>query len=310
MKKIYTLFAMLLVAVCVLSCEKEISFNGEESASRLTVSALAQAGEPLSAYVSSSVFFLKSRGFESFIKALDVSQGSVRLTINGAAAPIRMRLASDQPDGSLLYNCDYVPQPGDHLVLEAEFPGFDPVRAETDVPYPPHFEVSSLAFREEDGGETLDLTLRFRDDGSYEKYYFLIPRMEIRYGEEEPFQMTYRYASDDVVFKNMGVGAFDLYGMLFGDNDVVSYYFSDELIRGKEHTMKIEIPGIRHLEEGQRFFVEMRTVTESLYWFDVSYAQLESDFALFSEGVTLYSNVQNGYGVFCATAGTCVEVHF
>ena len=85
---------------------------------------------------------------------------------------------------------------------------------------------------------------------------------------------------------------------------------SDALIRGKEHTMKIVVPGLQHLEEGQRFFVDLRTVTESLYWFDVSYAQLRNDFGLFTEGVTLYSNVSGGYGVLCAAATTTVEVHF
>ena len=309
MKKLLFVLTMTLAALCALSCEKYIEFKGEESEPRLTVSSLANAGEPLSAYVASSVFFLNSSGSEAFIKNLDVSKGWVRVTVNGASQPEAMRYVdSVRVDGALLYTCDYVPQPGDSIVLEAEFPGFDPVRAETVVPLPPRFEVTSLCLDEEEGA--LNLELRFTDDGSYEKYYFLVPKMEMRYYDDRPVQVAYRFQSDDIVFKNMGVGVFDMYSYLFGDRNLVSYYFSDALIRGKEHTMKIVIPGLQHLEEGQRFFVDLRTVTESLYWFDVSYAQLRNDFGLFTEGVTLYSNVSGGYGVLCAAATTTVEVHF
>lgn len=309
MKRLFFVLTVMLAAFCALSCEKYIEFKGEESEPRLTVSALANAGEPLSAYVASSVFFLNSNGPEVFIKNLDVTRGSVRVTVNGASQSISMRYVdSVRVDGALFYACDYVPQPGDHIVLEAEYPGFDPVRAETDVPFPPRFEVKSLQLDEKEG--TLDMELRFVDDGTYEKYYFLVPKLEMRYGEGRPVQVAYRFQSDDIVFKNMGVGVFDMYSYLFGDQSLVSYYFSDALIRGKEHTMRIVIPGLQHLEEGQRFLVDLRTVTESLYWFDVSFAQLRNDFGLFTEGVTLYSNVSGGYGVLCAAATTQVEVRF
>lgn len=311
MKKYYSVGLMLLAACCALSCEKYIEFDGEESAPRLTVSALAQAGEPLSAYVSASVFFLNNWGVESFVESLDVSRGRVSVSVNGAVEAMTLLSGTEQLDGSLLYGCDYVPQPGDHLVLEAEFPGFDPVRAETDVPFPPRFEVTSLAFREEGVVGELELSLLLHDDGSYTKYYCLVPKTEYHYGEDsQSYEVAHRFRSDDLVFKNMSLGVLDLYNVLFDDNSLVSHYFSDEMIRGKEHALKIVIPNLPLLEEGQRFFVELQTVTESLYWYDVSFAQMKNDFALFSEGVTLYSNVQDGYGVFCAAATTCVEVHF
>ena len=307
MKKIINVLTILMSVLCAPSCEKYIEFSGEESKPRLTVSALANAGEPFSAYVSSSLFFLNSEGSGAFIKDLDVSRGIVKLTVNGAAESVIMQYMPDKEDRALVYGSDYVPQPGDRIVLEAEFPGFDPVRAETRVPFPPQFEVSSVKYDSEAG--ELGMTIRLRDDGSYEKYYFLAPILEAMYpGMETPYRIACRYRSDDVVFKNMGVGVFELYGFLFGDDNLVSCYFSDEMIRGKEHSIRIVIPGIQPNGESDRFFVELRAVTESLYWFDTSYARMEDDFNLFAEGVTLYSNVSGGYGVLCAAATTRIDV--
>lgn len=309
MKKIYFTWIVLMVALCLAACEKTIEFDGEESEPRLTVSALARAGEPFTAYVSSSVFFLNNQSLKSFTEDLDVSRGTVRVTVNGTA-PVLMHSEPVKMDGSFLYACDYVPQPGDHIVLEAEFPDFDPVRAETSVPLPPRFEVTSLKYQAT-GQLELEMTLVLYDDGSYEKYYCLVPKAVIRYeGMEDSYQMPYLYRSDDIVFKDMGTGVFEMYSFLFGDDDLVSCYFSDELIRGKEHEIRIVIPGVQPPEENHRLFVDLRTVTESLYWYDVSYAQLNTDFSVFSEGVTLYSNVVGGYGVLCASATTCVEIHF
>ena len=112
MKKIINVLTLLLAVLSAASCEKYIEFNGEESEPRLTVSALAKAGEPFSAYVSSSLFFLNSDMIEAFVKDLDVSRGVVQVTVNGAPGPVVMRCMPDKVDGALLYACDYVPRPG------------------------------------------------------------------------------------------------------------------------------------------------------------------------------------------------------
>ena len=129
MKKIINVLTFVLALFLAASCEKYIEFSGEESEPRLTVSALAKAGEPFRAYVSSSLFFLDSDGIEAFVKDLDVSRGVVQVTVNGESGPVSMRCMPEKVDGALLYGCDYVPRPGDRIMLEAEFPGFDPVRA-------------------------------------------------------------------------------------------------------------------------------------------------------------------------------------
>ena len=210
MKKIINVLAFLIAVLIAASCEKYIEFSGEESEPRLTVSALAKAGEPFSAYVSSSLFFLDSDGIEAFVKDLDVSRGVVQVTVNGESGPVAMRCMPEKVDGALLYGCDYVPRPGDRIVLEAEFPGFDPVRAETRVPYPPRFEITSL----KPGGadEDMEMTIRLSDDGSYEKYYFLAPkRVMPSPWTEEPAEVFCRFNSDDIVFRNVAMGVFEIY---------------------------------------------------------------------------------------------------
>ena len=89
-------------------------------------------------------------------------------------------------------------------MLEAEFPGFDPVRAETRVPYPPLFEITSL----KPGGadQDMEMTIRLSDDGNYEKYYFLAPKRVMYYPwAEEPAEVFCRFNSDDIVFRNVAM---------------------------------------------------------------------------------------------------------
>ena len=61
-------------------------------------------------------------------------------------------------------------------------------------------------------------------------------------------------------------------------------------------------------EELELFSVRLSTVNESLYWYDMSYSQQEYNFNIFSEGVTIYSNVHGGYGVLCGAAPVWKDV--
>ena len=62
-------------------------------------------------------------------------------------------------------------------------------------------------------------------------------------------------------------------------------------------------------DETMHLWIHSAAVTESLYWFDFSYSQVhEGATGMFSEGATLYSNINGGYGVFCAAASHWMEV--
>ena len=317
---------MLCAALVLLlgsGCEKDIDFKGEQTEPRLTVSAQAEVGEPLSVYVASSIFFLQNdRGGRAFMDGLDTLRGQVRCFVNGAKQPHVLTLQPrDEYASALPYLAeDYSPAPGDRIRLEAEFPGFDPVWAETSVPRMPAFEIVSAKWHKESGTEEwgwdyydLDMTMAVTDDGSYDKYYFLQPVLQFSfnygdffegYADEVQFQ-SYGFSSNDVLFRELGGGKNALQMI-----DEESNYFSDALIKGQRHEFTITVSMLPEKEESMRMWVHTATVNESLYWYDYSYSRLGDMNGLFSEGVTLYSNVNGGYGVFCAAASQWLEVEW
>lgn len=317
MKKLcYTVCAVLALLLGA-GCEKTIEFRGEETEPRLTVTACAEAGNPLVAYVASSVFFLKDDNSGSaYLAGLDTLRGQVRCYVNGSREAHMFTLQpADEYASTLCYLVpDYVPSPGDHIRLEADFPGFDPVWAETSVPRMPAFELVSYEWRDMDtdaadwyygeDSHELEVTLAVTDDATYDKYYFVQPVLQYQFeycGDEPQFQ-RYEFSSNDMLFRDMsGANAMAMI-------DEEGNYFSDKLIKGQRHEFTITVSYLPKKEEGSRMWIHTAAVNEDLYWYDYSYSNLGNMTGLFAEGVTLYSNVNGGYGVFSAAASVWFEV--
>lgn len=318
MKKYFYTICAALALLMGAGCEKVIEFKGEVTEPRLTVSGQAEAGEPLTVYVASSLFFLTDeKAGQAFTDGLDTLRGQVRCYVNGAKAPHVLTLQPRKEYASALpYRAlDYSPAPGDRIRLEAEFPGFDPVWAETVVPLAPAFEIVSAKWHrmsDQEVGWTTDeayyeveLTLAVTDDASFDKFYFIQPVLQYRfeyYGEEDLLQ-SYGFSSNDILFREMS-----------GNNalrmiDEAGNYFSDDLIKGQRREFTITVSMLPEKDESMHLWTHAAAVTESLYWFDYSYTQLrDGGTGLFAEGVTLFSNVNGGYGVFCAAASRWMEV--
>ena len=318
MKKMLYTIGAALVLLLGAGCEKVIEFEGEVTEPRLTVSGQAEVGEPLTVYVASSLFFLTDeRAGAAFMDGLDTLRGQVRCYVNGAKTPHVLALQPRKEYASALPYCalDYSPAPGDRIRLEAEFPGFDPVWAETVVPLAPAFEIVSAKWHrmsDQEVGWTTDeayyeveLTLAVTDDASFDKFYFIQPVLQYHfeyYGEEDLLQ-SYGFSSNDILFREMsGSNAMRMI-------DEEGNYFSDKLIKGQRREFTITVSLLPEKDESMHLWAHAAAVTESLYWFDYSYTQLrDGGTGLFAEGVTLYSNVNGGYGVFGAAASCWLEV--
>ncbi|MBR5019339.1 MAG: DUF4249 domain-containing protein [Bacteroidales bacterium] len=296
MKRIWIIWACLILWMAGTACEKEIEFDGEERASKLTISAMMDAGKPITIYVSSSVFFLNSpNNSEGYTAHLDTARGQVRVFVNDANIAKKAELIPDTDwyySYSLCYGCDYVPVPGDRIRIEAEFPGYDAVWAETVVPFLPRFEVVSVS------PENCEMTIRIDDDAAFDKYYYLHLHTHCEDVDGTIYDMRIPFTSSDVLFRNVS-SQLSFGGLDYWDSEEwVDYYlFPDELIKGKSYSFKIKWHGIV-ADQGEGIYVDFSTVTDSFYWYVTSYETLRnSDGGLFGEGVTLYCNVKGGYGV-------------
>ena len=306
MKRVWIIWACLILLTTGTACEKEIEFDGEERASRLTVSAMIDAGKPITIYVSSSVFFLDSPNNNGYTARLDTGRGRVRVFVNDGNIDLGAELIPDAFQYySLCYGCDYVPVPGDRIRIEAEFPGFDAVSAETVVPFLPRFEVVSVF------PENCEMTLRIDDDAAFDKNYYLHLYTHYEDLDGTIYDTIIPVTSNDVLFRNVSSQLF-FNGIDLGDSEgwVDYYLFRDELIKGKSHSFKIKWAGSAE-DRGNGIFVDLSTVTDSFYWYVTSYETMRNSIGgLFGEGVTIYSNVKGGYGVVGASSSVSREVEW
>ena len=314
----------LLCAVGLLigtGCEKVIEFEGEVARPRLTLAAQATVGEPFTAYVASSIFFLNHSYQENaFTSSLDTLHGQVRCFVNGEKNGLVMQLRSEEGGTSLCYTSDYVPAAGDHIRLEAEFPDFDPVWAEVKMPQPPRFELLSVDRQQPDSDRNdayyaVDLTLAVSDDATYDKYYFLQPLVSYRsdlpwWDDRETILAPLFFTSTDIIFKDVN-GTSLVLETLDSESGFAGNFFSDALIKGQRHVFKITVLNVPAPENVGLFGLKLAAVDENLYWYDYSYSQLQDSFGgLFSEAVSLYSNVHGGYGILCASAPMWLAVEW
>ena len=306
MKQRLFFFFVIFLFLTGTGCEKVIEFTGEETEPRLTVSSRAEVGEPLEAYIAASVFFLYDSSDPAvFLQGLDPARGQVCCYVNGSATPRPFEYVPKENASSLCFRAlDYAPAPGDHIRLEVEFPGFDPVWAETDVPREPAFEIVSVKPETTNG---VELTLALTDDGSYDKFYFLQPLLQTWESSlDRNVFWTLSFSSNDVIFYDMsGTSAFEALDEETGN------YFSDDLIKGKRHVFVITVPYWKN--ESTHLWIHGAAIDESLYGYGTSYGMLmamDEWTSFFSEGVTLYSNVHGGYGVFGAAASRWLEVEW
>ncbi|MBR6878955.1 MAG: DUF4249 family protein, partial [Bacteroidales bacterium] len=134
--------AMIIIATLMISCEKEIEFNGDQTDSKLVINSLVEPGKPVSANISKSVFFLDNNGNTTAPDDLVAS-----LSVNGNLIGEMIRQIDtvwngwyDYDDQGNMYQnyrivttyCnDYCPAVGDVVKITASANGFDDVEGET-----------------------------------------------------------------------------------------------------------------------------------------------------------------------------------
>lgn len=265
---------------------------------------------------------------EQYYKRTAILNADVQAVVNGNQT-FSMTLAND----SMGYLCDYRPKANDHIEVKA-----GGVYVETTIPSKPQIEVlrhevlgnnpyKQMGMLSYDTDTIMRITCRINDAGSGQ--YF---RLRVR-GERKIIVSTNEW-SDGVIVDHHNDFEFllmqDIYfsdDELFVDNRLstgfggwpenFSNVFGNTLISGTGRTFTIDSPkpsaniGLydpwtenmkKLLDEPDvpaRVMVELQAISPELYRYLKSvelYRVTESD--AFSEPVQIYSNVQNGWGIF------------
>lgn len=329
---IYRIFLLASLLIPLLSsCSKEIDFTGEITEPKIVVNGFAIADTTIMINVSKSRFFLDSKMYFDTIKNATVS-----LFVNGAAVE-ELTFGTDTSKisyefGDTIinyitgikagYKSVYKPKSGDAIRLVVKVPGFEDVIAETKV-------QPSVTITNSDYLEKID-TLQNRQDyylsgmngqtdtiwtGQYYqeiKYSFKIefddPANEANYYRIIAFdsnQYSNYINSDDPVFGNTSEqGLFDMVNQNYKST------FTDELFNGQKKALRFYIITNRYyssepnpdksvIKRDLSFTVDLQQISKETGLYIASRQILTNNTGNpFSEPTQLYTNIQNGLGIF------------
>lgn len=322
--RIYTILCNVAILLMMTACEQELEFTGAKAgdANNLVINAIAITDSPLTVFVTHTYArnanippfetTVPLNGYTSYEqKGAMIFDAEVEARINGNQL-IKLELAPD----SMGYVCDYKPQVNDHIEINISYSGVynsdgrtTTARAETTIPVKPQLEVLSYEKLEE--GMSMRMDCQLSDPGG-EQYYL----MRVR-GEKKATERVAYYDENGKVAYYEDYVYYPMYNRFYENESKVIHgrVFDNSKFKGQTYNFTINstIPEgnnssyswwkgeleMEGVEVPPQFIVELEAISPELYKYFKSlerYRRFTDD--EFSEPVQIYSNVQNGWGIF------------
>lgn len=280
MKSTYYLFFILFL---LTSCTKEVEIDLPDHEEKPVINSLFSPDTLLCVHVSRSrvitdTFFLLQTAPLVVLKYADETD-TLQSTGNGY-----YRLQN------------HVPQVQTRYTIEVSSTEYGKATASDKIPEEVPFEVINYiqeAGIDVEGYNFSSITIRFNEPPGEKNYYEIKVVHESNPGGKLRYEKLWLW-SNDAVIKNEGY-VNEIYSSLI---------FSDELINGKSHTLAFNFYHFvdeKNIES--RFFIHFRSVSENYFFYKKKLIlHFENQFGDIWDGtgnpVNLYSNVENGYGIF------------
>lgn len=314
---IYRFSFIVMAAFMMCSCMKELDFKGEYLGEKLVLYSVAVPGEPLTAQLTKSHFFL-SRNDDDIYGT--VPGAKLAVVVNGEMTYGFREVTTTYVDffgyeyDKIEYVSDYVPAEGDRFKVMASLQGFQDVEGESVVPEAPEFKIESASSRtvEKSGYGWTEIEMKYRvriDDPAASSDWY---RLEV-FTVTDTSYYSHTLFSKDIIFYGNGSGEL-LDAIEMDDESFVPSCFSDEAFNGTEYGLDFwfrlyyyeekdaDIPDI----DPTHYELKLTAVSEDLYLYQKSVDAYDSYSGLgqfFSEPVSIHNNVKGGIGCVGAMSG-------
>ena len=291
MKRYLIYIALLMMgAMMMIGCEKEITFNDEETESKVVMRSLIEADSTVSVNLMYSQFFLNSKPNET------IDDAEVKIYINGTERGTGVSVG----DGD--YEFDVRPMEGDSVMIEATTKKGETVRGKTLVPKTVlvsdidfHYIVSS------DEYESDEFKLRYvlHDPADVANYYKMrVVKIDTSFDRDGNVEYTPNEnvitltCTDNVLVDNEP--GFDE-SNAWHDHIM----FSDDVINGKSYTVAVEGNTSIYVYENHHvgLYLVLEMMSKDSYLYQMTVNQFyENDGSPFAEPVMVHSNIEGGIG--------------
>mgnify|MGYP000436098463 FL=1 len=303
MKNLLPIF-LILSALTLSNCTKEIEFDAQDIAPRIVVNSLFTNDSIWSAHISRSVGVLETTSYTT------IDNASVNIFDDNANLVTTL---THQGDGLYTSPTGVSSQPNQSYTLEASASGYESVNATNSIPSAvPIYQLDTVTSTNNDGETILEATITFQDPPNVSNYYMLEVFVTGMYYDEweqdsieirEPLQIS----CDDINVET--VNRFNFGGF---ENTYLYLMLKDQNFDGENYSLTFSVINYAELKE-MDLFGEIRLVNTSeeyfnyLKSFNMYQRTINNPFAT---PVQVYSNVNNGMGIFAGGTLTSWTVQF
>ncbi len=330
------------MTIVIISCEKTIEFNGEETKQKIVLYSNLQPDSIITCQIGLSYAIFEAQYTPSQIRNADVKLYIDNIFIESlsyTAPPVSdPNLYNDVQYFSNYESSSQVPESLTNYKIEVAIPGYQSIYSSALLPELVNItnidtQLIVEKFDEYDYGmepewiyekRILKTKISFTDPPNEENFYRLVVQQDygfykgdksLPYNSETPVLLTYNsYAwidSEDPLLNP------DEEEDILGDNTGNDYnVFSDEKISGKDYELSFDlnfngtyVDTTYH--EFTHFTIQLQSISKELYYYLISYSNHKNrDGDFFSEPFLVYTNVENGLGVFGAFNSTGRSIKF
>ena len=291
------LFFLLSVSLIYISCEKVIPFEGDVNTPKLVINSVFESDSTFKVHVSSSRSVIDTSSFENIDDAVVTIKD-----VNGNVIEVLNHVVNGFYKGLVL------PEENTTYILKVNHPNYADITASDSLPSPIIINsVDTSTILDPINGNRLRISMNFDDPGNNQNYYLLETYSVNEYLIVENLD-TVEYELDTTKqFMVLTDEVFQNGGSPWRDQGL----FNDLLFNGQNKTLEIEIPNENWSGSEDGYDWSYKTLTLRLYLHNItiSYYYYRTSLELFqnasgnpfAQPVQVYSNIENGFGVFAGS---------
>lgn len=276
-----SLFLFVFLILTLTACEKEIPLDSEQKEPRIVVNCIFGDGDTISVHVSESRNVLYEGELPNLTSASVILQDQ-----NGNA------LGNFTHEGDGIYKLNnYIPSAGISYKLTVTNTGFDAVQAETQTPS----AISISAIDTLRKGDEMNYAIKFSDDPATTNYYGItVEQITISDdGMGGVFTYSDYYFETSEIFTQNGYA--DVDGTKYGS----VFLFSDATFNGGNCVFDASTYIPVGSTDSTIIVVGLLSLSEDYFKYKLSYEKYQETAGdPFAQPVQVYSNVENGFGIF------------
>ncbi|MES2556476.1 MAG: DUF4249 domain-containing protein [Bacteroidota bacterium] len=286
-------FTFLIVVAGLLiagSCTKEIEYKGDNEDPVLVLNCIAEKDSVIEVELSKSRFFLASNNAD-----YTITSNAIITLMNQTSG---QTYVATTPDANGKYVFPITALEGNSYSISASHPDFETVTSTMSVPYEtPILSVDTSSYSSPEGVVFMKANVTWNDPAGTDFYIMKLSIINTVSGLEFLHQPI---GSNDQSMDELSATDFE-----GGEVYTSQLFFTDELFDGTQKNLEVRFP-IQWMvsDPDDHYKFTLYRCTEATYKYLVSTKKAEyaaNDF--FSEPVKVFTNIENGYGIFGALSG-------